>query len=481
MAEGQAKQSRWLGFAGIAFALLAAAFGIWLTQASDRVVGFDTHRNDHDLQIVAEGLASWPATVASMAEKNFIPQRLDPPDQAAAARGWQAQARFWHPALGRFVIAYALVGGEARCPDADAGGRHAWFAADALEIRETLDAAALEASDRRVLPTLGADWRGWLGRGVLKLPGGTSRLCYATRLPLAALVHVETAMPRAAELVIADAEGRVAAQFGADPLPLAALAQLRPVASLSGTVIGALPGAPKAAPAVPRTLDPLGPTRVQAGAHEFNAYVRDIALPGPLPGSVVHAQAVALIAAGGLLDRVPRAPIILAGFAVPLLLLLALTSVLKLRLIGPGEALARLEVAGIALGVVAAVALVTAAAAFAVDVEVSRARAGVRTADTALELRRQFALEVAPLLGLAGDGHTGWRDVRGVWRPPEDCLSVPLPLASTLGAPSPGYPLRERQLAEIDTRHVSLANDNPVATHKALRLPLRRVGVRRRA
>ncbi len=473
MAEAQAKQSRWLGFAGIAFALLVAAFGIWLTQASDRVVGFDTHRNDHDLQIVAEGLASWPATIASMAEKNFVPQRLEAPDAAAAARGWQAQARFWHPELGRFRIDYALVASGAACPDADAGGRRAWFAADALEIRDTLDADALEAADRRVLPGLGGDWRAWLGRGVLRLPAGTPRLCFAARLPLAALIHADTAMPRAFELLIADAEGHVAAQFGADPLPLADLAQLKPAASLSGAVIGALPGAPRTAAAPPRTLNPLGPTRVSSGAHDYDAYVRDIALPGPQPGGVVHAQAVALIAAGGLLDRIPQAPIILAGFAVPLLLLLALTAVLKLRLIGPGEALARTEVAALAAGLVGAVALVTAAAAFAVDVEVSRARAGVRTADTVLELRRQFAAEVAPLLGLEGSTATGWRDRRGVWQPPEDCLTVPLPLASVLGPPDPGYPLRERRRAEVDTRHASLDNPQAIAAHDTLRLPPR--------
>ncbi len=474
MAEAQAKRSRWLGFAGVAFALLAAAFGIWLTQASDRVVGFDTHRNDHDLQIVAEGLASWPATIASMAEKNFIPQRLEAPDDAARARGWQARARFWHPALGRFVIDYALVAPGAVCPEADAGGRRAWFAAQTLEIRDALDAARLEAADRRVLPGFRGDWRAWLGRGVLALPAGATRLCFAARLPLAALVHADTAMPRATELLIADAEGRIAAHFGADPLPLADLAQLQPVASLSGSVIGALPGAPKTAAAAPaRALDPLGPTRVRAGAHDYTAYVRDIALPGPQPGSVVHAQAVALVAAGGLFDRIPRAPIILAGFAVPLLLLLALTSVLKLRLIGPGEGLARLEIAALGAGLVAATALIAAAAAFAVDVEASRARAGVRTADTVLELRRQFAAEVAPLLGLERDGAAGWRDARAIWRDPDDCLTVPLPLASVLGVADPGYPLRERRRTEIDTRRVTRANPDAVAAHDTLRLPPR--------
>jgi len=440
LAQARKAQARWLGFAGISFAVLALIFGIWLTQAAGRVVGFDTHRNEHDLGIIAEGLASWPRTAASMARSNFIPQRLEAADSAARASGWQLQARFWHPELGRFAIRYAVVADAASCPEPDADGRRAWFTGHRLQLRGVHDLAQLEAADRHVMPGIG-DWRAWLGavrpgRAAFALSAG-NHLCWATALPLDRLVHLDTAAPRVANLLIADAKGRVSAQLGVDPLPIGSLNQLRAVEPLSSSVLGALKGAPKAE--APRLLDPVAPVRVRIGATDYDAYVRDI-VPGGIAGGDAQARAVALVPVRGLSARVPRAPIIIAGFTIPLLLLLALTAVIKLRLIGPGEAMARLEIAALAVGLAGAVALSTAAVMFAADVQASRARAGVRTADTAVALRTQFASEIQTLLGVEGG-----RDRRGAWRDPSTCIDAPLALASTRVPPAPGYALNERR------------------------------------
>lgn len=447
MAEARKAQARWLGFAGIGFAVLALIFGIWLTQAAGRVVGFDTHRNEHDLGIIAEGLASWPRTAASMARSNFIPQRLEPADSAAQANGWQLQARFWHPELGRFTIRYAAVAGTEACPEADADGRRAWFTGRRLHLRGVHDLALLEAADRHVMPGIG-DWRAWLGtarpgRAGFTLAPGT-QLCWATALPLDPLVHLDTAAPRVANLLLADAQGRVTAQLGVDPLPIGSLSQLRAAEPISASMLSALKGAPKAE--APRSLDPLTPVRVRIGTADYDAYVRDI-VPGGVAGGDAQARAVALVPVRGLSARIPRAPIIIAGFSIPLLMLLALTAVIKLRLIGPGEAMARLEIAALAVGLSGAVALSTAAVLFAADVQTSRARAGIRTADTALELRRQFAAEVAPLLGVEGG-----RDRRGRWRDPATCIDQPLALASTRQPPAAGYALNERRRDDFKGR-----------------------------
>lgn len=447
MAEARKVQTRWLGFAGIGFAVLALIFGIWLTQAAGRVVGFDTHRNAHDLGIIAEGLASWPRTAASMARSNFIPQRLEAADNAAQADGWQLKARFWHPDFGRFAVNYAVVADAKACPAADADGRRAWFTQARLELRGVHDLAGLEAADRHVMPAIG-DWRAWLGaaranRAAFTLaPGG--QLCWATALPLDRLVHLDTAAPRVANLLIADADGRVTAQLGVDTLPVGSLSQLREAETVSGSLLGAFTGKPKAA--APRLLDPVAPVRVRIGALDYDAYVRDI-VPGGIAGGDTQARAVALVPVRGLSARIPRAPIIIAGFTIPLLILLALTAVIKLRLIGPGEAMARLEIAALAVGLAGAVALSTAAVLFAVDVQKSRARAGIRTADTAIELRRQFAAEILPLIGVDAG-----RDRRGQWRDPSTCIDTPLALASTRVAAAPGYALNERRRDDFKGR-----------------------------
>ena len=442
MAEARRTSARWLGFAGIGLAVLALIFGVWLMQAAGRVVGFDTHRNDHDLQIVADGLASWPATAASMARSNFIPQRLEPAANAARIGGWQLQARFWHPGLGRFAIRYAVVADAASCPDADAQARRAWFTDRRLELRGVHDLAQIEAADRHVRLDI-ADWRRWVGGRVGGIAAGR-QLCWATALPLDRLVRLDTAAPRVANLLIVDATGRVSAQLGVDPLPVGNLAQLRGVASMSGSLLSALPGAAKPEP--PRTPDALAPTRVRVGALDYDAYVRHIVPPGVVGGEA-QARVVALVAVRGLGARMPRAPIIVAGFTIPLLLLLALTAVIKLRLIGPGEAMAKAEIAALGVGLAGAVALSTAALLFAADVQSSRARAGIRTADTAVALRDQFAAEVLPLLGIE-DG----RDRRGVWRDPATCIDAPLSLASVRDLPGPGYPLLERRRDDFKGR-----------------------------
>ena len=325
MAETPARQSRWIAFAGIAFALLLAGFGIWLTQASDRVVGFDTQRNGHDLRIVADGLARWPTTVAQMAEKNFIPQRLEAADPALAARGWQVQARFWHPELGRFAVRYARL---ATCPDPGPAGRLTWFADGRLAVRGTLALADLETADRPIVAGLAPGRDGWLAwlttarkrRGALSLAGTAAQLCFAADLPIERLVALETTAPHVASLLIADASGQVAAQVSGDPLAVADLAQLRAAPSVADSILGALPGAPKSAtqPVAQRALDPLGPTRVHLGNHDYDAYLSIIALPGAK--GTERVQIVGLVATGSLFGRIPRSPLILASFALPLLI-----------------------------------------------------------------------------------------------------------------------------------------------------------------
>ena len=433
-----------MGFAGIGFAVLVAAFGVWLMQASDRVVGFAAQRNEHVTRIVADTLAGWPGTIASMARSNFLPQRIEPAAPDDARRGWQAQARFWHPDLGRFAIRYAVVDAKATCPQADAMGRRAWFTADTMELGDSLDMAQLEALDRQLLPDLSRDYRAWLtaprGERPQVVLGPGDRLCYAASLGLTRLVPLDNGVI----VLIADARDEVAARIGDDPPPISGLSRLPLTQSITASLLGGVSKQPLPAA---RGFDGLDPVRTRIGGSDYIAYTREIALPGSDTAMPQRFRAVALVPAGRLLGRLP--PIVVAAFGIPLLLLMSMTMVIKLRLIGPGEALHRLEIAALGLGAIGAVALVTAAILFAVDAQASRARAGQLTSQTADALRKQFAAEVAPLLvplsePLGKDGAAVTADAKGRWWDPAACENTLLPLTSPLSAPDPGYPLIER-------------------------------------
>ncbi len=432
--------SRWLLMAAAALALLAVTFGVWLTQASNRIVGYDTRRNSHDLALIASTLESWPTTVESMARANLLPTRLEPATMADRGRGWQAQARFWHPSLGQLHIRYALAATPAACPQADAAkGRQSWIRAGMMRLAGNIPVASLDAADRHIVPGLASFASLRIG-GEPLFPGNGAIACYATELPLGRLVGLGDVAPTATHLIIADAgTGEVRAQIADDPLALTNLKRLPVTDSLSASVLDRLSGAKAVAVDPLTTLDPV---RVQAAGESHVAYVRPLTLPGAGEGG--GAVAVMLVPAGmGATRLLHPPPIIAAGFGVALLILLALVPVLKLRFLGPAEALSVLELTAVGAGTVIVIAVAISAALFSVDVELSRIRAEVRTANTALALREQFRGEIGRLIGAERR-----RGPFGAPRP-VTCMDAPLSLNAVMTPPPGQYPLIEPDVAAL--------------------------------
>jgi hypothetical protein len=87
------------------------------------------------------------------------------------------------------------------------------------------------------------------------------------------------------------------------------------------------------------------------------------------------------------------------SLGVVLGLLIALLPVLKLRLIGPGDALRRIEVAAVGLGLISAIAIATLsllfAAAYIGDNQRARSRAHQIAGAMASDFQREFAQATA--------------------------------------------------------------------------------------
>lgn len=380
------------------------ALAAWmLFQTVDRLTAHQNRRSFHDLAMVTDSLAGWPRTIRAMAATNMLPGRLTGV-RADRARGedgqtWQAQARFWHPDLGNFDIRYRLAG-PAGCGEEPSGAsKGTLLSATELVVRGGLpldrliedDKAAGSPAERHTA----AGFIAWLNTGSPQArPAPTlaatdaRTICYEARLRLAEMIDLARVAPGFSHLLLAEND-QVRAQLATDRLALFDLGRLpvretlvRTVAQQSGVKIGEPP---------PSKLgDALEPVKTSVAGVDYLAYVRRFALTDAEP-----ATAVALVPESQIRARVLRPdPLAMALFEFAVLLLLTVTPVIKLRLIGESEALEKLEVTALALGTLAAAAVLTLLVAFAIDVTARRGAVDDRLADTATTLRDQFARDM---------------------------------------------------------------------------------------
>lgn len=458
-------RSRWSFLAVILAAMVAALAAVWLAGSASRLTDYQNRRIFHDLGIITDGLASWPGSVRSMAQSNLMPSRLERVP-ATDSDGGQARAQFWHPEIGRFAIHYRLAEPGGCDVPGGSDATTAQIVRDDLVVRGQFPLARVLAVDaeagaeRATLKDLVA-WLGDNGEGApLVLPAASDAMvCFWTHLPVDRLIRLDRAAPRISNLLIAE-DNQVQLQLAQDRVPISDLTKLPKLASTVAT-LAATTGVKTPTGSAPADLrDALEPVQTQIAGTEYKVFVRPFRLSADR-----QAFAVALVPMTAFRsDILQPPPVAIGALTLLVLLLIASTPLIKLRLMGEGESMERLELLGLAVGLFASVALLTNTACFALNVAAQRAAADDRVAATAAALRSQFDREVGVVTRMvargaieAGDCRTGLPLAQLFNRggdPVEPALVGPNPAAPAADParhPSDAPPVESIFVADIDT------------------------------
>lgn len=400
--------SRWASTILIGGAALFAAFLLWTLLLGQRMSAGEHRRNTHDLEIVAQSVAAWPSNMRTIARANLMASRLTAPPALEKSEGWQGRSTSYHPSLGDVVVDYAIAPAESACPAARAeevtilngGGLHVRgsMRLDGILFEDARqrpggEPASIAAAIVAILNKPGP------ARASLTLPPGKSTdavLCYRTNLDLGDVVDLGQAAPRFQHVLFMHSDGVIVAQLGREQLPVRTLRDLRPPDSVIRALSAAIGkgGAGAASPQVDAGVE-LAPFRITIGGQRFVAYQRPLFTAGMRYRPPEELNAIGLIpdaAGAGGLRSLPQAGV--TAFALMLGILLALVPVLKLRLIGPGEAITRVEVWAIGLGLIAATATATMAYRFAWTTAANRATTDRQAEVTANRIAHQFRREL---------------------------------------------------------------------------------------
>ena len=454
-ASGGSGPSRWVVWGGLLLLGLVLAFGSWWVVRSDALAASQHQRIRHEVDIAARLIEQWPTAVRSMAQASLLPSRLEPILPANEDDGWRRAAHFQHPTLGPVVVEYSLAN-DPGClapppttpsPSGTAGYVAFLDAEPRMIVAGRLGVAGLWYADERARTPVNDVQRfdetkngpGFI-TSLFPPPAGTSAkklpatvICFKTVLRLDRIVDLDQAAPDLEKLLLIDRSGRVLAQLGGTPLPLAnvrELAPLRPSIELEQLLAVAETGLNGTKPMVvtpPKAADDPGdrsaPVKVTVGGLQYFAYSRALNLhefpatecapdAKEAAGVVATATSAATTTTCLVIGLVPTSavtaaslqlpPAVLVEFGLALALIVALFPVLKLRLIGSSDSLSRVEVVAIAVGSIAAVAtatlaLLSAAALFADEwAEIGRARtvAAAMSSDFQHELTAMLELPV---------------------------------------------------------------------------------------
>lgn len=421
--EAAPRSGRWSRLAAIVFIGIIIAFAAWWLIRSDGLRESEHSRNIHEVDIAARLVESWPKSVRAMAAGNLLPSRIDAVHPAEAERGWQGAARFLHPRLGTVYIHYG-VPADGNCPDrAGTGGsvafddtRPAMRIGGSLPVAELWYADQLSRADAGTITPL-TDAKAGEFAASLGLGGAPRNICFKAELPLTEIVDLPTTAPDLEKLLLIDRGGNLLAQLGGPPLPMASVDELSRLRPLFDSLIdaaeiaasqGKTAGKPQKEPGP--VVDLSAPAEVTIGGHSYFAYARTLNLPADFPATACKAadtsgSAAAKVRTCLVMGLVPTktvnaaslrlSPAALTAFALLLGLLVSLLPLLKLRLIGPGDALRRAEVAAVALGIVTAVAIGTLTLLFAQAYIRDNQRAAGRALDIAGAMANDFQREFA--------------------------------------------------------------------------------------
>lgn len=409
------------------FAVLAIGMLAWIASVSRAVSTGADRRNQIELGLATAGLEQFGGTIATLAQAHFVPgrvHRLLPAERDYQER-WTHRVWIRHPSLDEFKLVYRITdksGCEALRADITAAEGVLPFVANYnggsdrfLKIVGHFPLRRIWAADTGANgPMAGAP----LARYVETLtsdPGvaatADSVVCYAAGISLGRLLAPERSAARFASIMILDSKRDVVAQAGPERLPLRSFAGVAPDTSAMVQLVAATAGKAAAPRPEPRVVDRLDPVSVEIAGRTYTAYVRPLVDNGELDacrlaGSAgVRARGDCLVV--GLVPRntvwrqvldLPRAIGVVLGLAT--LMLITLMPVLRLILLGPGEAIGRAEAVAVVLGVPAFASIATLALLFAVDLGLSRetahqvalklARDAAKVADAELGAARQF-------------------------------------------------------------------------------------------
>lgn len=425
--------SRWLPALVSVTALAIIGLLIGIIPIARTVIAGTDRRNQADLSIAAAGLEQWSASVATLARANFIKGQVVSltPAERDYGEGWRYRTWLRHPALNEFKINY-VVTNESGCTAiragiteregslpfvADYNGVNAYF----LKIVDSFPLAQIRAQDARPMrETADPGYLRTIVSSALNIAVKKPVVCFAVGIPLDRLLVLDRAARAFSNLLIVDAQGRIAVQMGAERLPVRSLAGLVPETSvLARTLAVSVGGKSPAAPVAGKLADSLKPVEVEIGGRAYIAYVRPLVPPSsfeacvpaaakavmPVIALTVGPAATAASAATAVLPSakerdpetkpaasdclvvalMPRAtlwrqvlilpPMLRIALGVGAVAFIALLPSLRLILLGPGEAIGRGEAVGVALGIPAAASLATLALLFAADLGTHRADA----------------------------------------------------------------------------------------------------------
>lgn len=347
----EAPPNRWLRLTLALGAILLLGFGVSLLISSQSILGDANRRNAANLAVIANGLETWPRTIAEIARANSKTVDID------------------HPQLGRITVTYDNCRSETPpattpFPRSDRPGA----------------GPQLELADR------------------FSESGQTNPQCYSASLPLEAILAVGQTVPSFSNLLIVGPDKAVLEQFGPTSLPIAKLGEISPSSNLAKDISNNLTSAQPPTPAndVAALETAPGAARLKIANDIFYAYIRPVRIDGsarPCPaagsstsspgGAVVprtpppdpnagHTDGgrakgyscqyflVGLMRADALQQEALTPPyLILTIFALLVLIVIALLPVARLLLIGNSESVSQIEVGAMAFGVFAAAAIAT--------------------------------------------------------------------------------------------------------------------------
>ncbi|MET0308923.1 MAG: hypothetical protein ABW023_09485 [Sphingomonas sp.] len=397
-------------------ATLVLIFAISLLVNSQALVGSTHQRNSHGLEIIASGLEGWPATARQIASV----RKFDQNDHIGIR----------HPDFGDLQI------DRVDCGD-----------------------IAVTAARERFFPTEARP-----GQGPLFKVSGTidrSDKCFTARAPLEMIAGISRSGSRFSNIVLVTPDQTVIEQLGSAKLPIAKLPNLSPVNGFARSLVSGVFGGGKVDQTGPTGLDSSpGASRIQIADTAYYAYVQPIRIadasqricPGAkpiqsnspqtptaptLPASTSRAPADTDANQATAAPQ-PRAPgslpnsgtstsdggcqfyivglmpnqalrtawisppaLVLTGFSLLLLIVMALLPVARLLLIGSSESIGPIELVGILFGTYAATAIVTLLVLFAYETANERHRTTRDGEAAAVSLANKAADEINSLASSA--------------------------------------------------------------------------------
>ncbi len=448
-ASGSAARSSWGRLVPVVLLLIAAVALLLLLPFGSAILSDVHKRNQRDLGIAASGLESWSDAIQAVALGNFIRGRVGQltDDERDFRDGWKLRATLRHPSLREYRVVYSTGSSEScagiakRVRESEgalpfvrnylAGG------SGMLKLIGSFPVAEIHARDQRAGlndATVSA-YLADISPGALPVDDTAAadlQVCYGAVIPVSGLLQTR-ANQGFTTLLVASPEGTVLTQVGPERLPLSSIEALKPEASAStgdvlrtaGTVFGKATGVatedieslgqPKAAPS--RLIETLDPVELSVGGRSYYAYARPFFPPAESfadcrpaeqqaeaagAGERGHCYVVGLMPKSEVWRQLADPPLLLTiCLALAIGMVLVLLPAARLILLGPGEAIGRLEMAMLALGIPAAASLATLLVLVLTDVSAHRAAAKQQGNGIALEAARQAEMELAQRLQTA--------------------------------------------------------------------------------